>query len=110
LHYYYDYIYSNQINLITGFVENAPKYENNFKIEVVDSEPSQLDVAVIPLPHMKEFDYRENAILGDFFAHYAKGFFQAFSSYGGQKPLKVTLVENHYKGADRCLYRMKAAR
>jgi transcriptional regulator with XRE-family HTH domain len=109
LHNYYDYIFSNQLTLVTGFVENSSRYGNNFKFEVLDDVKGQLDVAVTPLPHMKEFNYRDNAVLGDFFAHYDKGFFQNLSTYGGQKPLKVLLMENHYKGASRCLYRMKSA-
>jgi transcriptional regulator with XRE-family HTH domain len=109
LHHYYDYIFSNQINLISGYVENASRYGSNFKYEVVEIGKSQIDVAVTPLAHMREFNYRENQALGDFFAHYDKGFFQNFSAYGGQKPLKVTVLENLYKGSTRCLYRMKAA-
>jgi transcriptional regulator with XRE-family HTH domain len=109
LHHYYDHIYANQVQLMTGFLENFPKYENNFKFEIVDGSSSQLDVAVTPLPHMKEFNYLDNPILGDYLAYYLKGFFQNFSSYGGQKPMKVVLTENHFKGAPRCLYKMKAA-
>jgi transcriptional regulator with XRE-family HTH domain len=109
LHHYYDFIYSNQLNLINGFVENAPRYGNNFKYEVLENSKNQLDIAVTPLPHMKEFNYRDNSALGDFLAYYDKGFFKNLSTYGGQKPLNVVLLENHYKGAPRCLYRMKSA-
>lgn len=109
LHHFYDYIYGNQIDLVSKFVDNVSRYGSNFKYEIIEADKSQIDIAVIPFPHMKDFDYRDNAVLGDFFAHYDRGFFQNLSTYGGQKPAKVTLLENHYKGAQRCLYRMKAA-
>lgn len=110
LHHYYDCIYSNPINLISGYVDHASRYATNFQYQVVDAGKNHIDVAVTPLPHMKEFNYRDNAVLGDFLAHYDRGFFQNLSTYGGQKPLKVMLVENLYKdkGLDRCLYRMKS--
>lgn len=109
LHHYYDCIHANPINLIAGFVEQAGRYGNNFHLQVLDTGKNHIDVAVTPLPHMKEFNYRENPVLGDFLAHYDKGFFQNLSVYGGQKPLKVVLAENLYKdkGVTRCLYRMK---
>ena len=111
LHYYYDCIFTNQINLIAGFIENMNRYSNNFQYQVVDSGKSHIDVAVTPLPHMKEFNYRDNPMLGDFLCHYDKGFFQNLSAYGGQKPLKIVIAENLYKdkGAARSLYRMKTA-
>jgi transcriptional regulator with XRE-family HTH domain len=109
LHHFYDCISSNPVNLIAGFVDHAARYNTNFQYQVVDSGKHHIDVAVTPAPHMKEFNYRDNAVLGDFLCHYDRGFFQNLSSYGGQKGLKVTIAENMYKdkGIERCLYRMK---
>jgi transcriptional regulator with XRE-family HTH domain len=111
LRHYYDCIYTNQINLISGYVDQSARYGSNFQTQVLDAGKNHIDVAVIPLPHMKEFGYRENHILGDFFCHYDKGFFQNLSAFGGQKPMKVVIAENIYKdkGATRNLYRMKSA-
>lgn len=109
LHYFYDCIFTNQINLITGYVDHANRYGSNFQYQVVDSGKNYIDVAVSPLPHMQEFNYRENSVLGDFLCHYEKGFFQNMSAYGGQKPLKVVVAENLYKdkGLSRSLYQIK---
>lgn len=110
LHYFYDCIYTNPVNLIAGFVDHSAKYNTNFLYQIIDSGKNHIDVAVAPAPHMKEFNYLDNAILGDFLCHYDRGFFQSLSSYGGQKGLKVTISENMYKDrdSDRCVYRMKA--
>lgn len=111
LRHFYDCIYTNQINLISGYVDQAARYNSNFQTQVLDAGKNHIDVSVTPLPHMKEFGYRDNHILGDFFCHYDKGFFQNLSAFGGQKPMKVVISENLYKdkGATRSLYRMKAA-
>lgn len=110
LHHYFDCIAANPVSLVAAFVDHSAKYTSNFNYQVLDSGKSHIDVAVIPQPHMKEFDYRDNAILGDFFCHYDKGFFQNLSSYGGGKGLKATIAENLYKdrGATRSVYRMKS--
>ncbi|MGK5083215.1 helix-turn-helix transcriptional regulator [Bdellovibrionota bacterium FG-1] len=111
LHHLYEFISSNQIALLTGFVENAAKYSTNFHYSLLNVNPSaeQLEIAVEPAAHMQAFDYQNNPLLGDFFAHYDRGFFQNFSTYSGHRSVKVTLVENLYKGAPRCLYRVKIA-
>jgi transcriptional regulator with XRE-family HTH domain len=111
LRHYYECICANQINLISGYVDQIGRYGSNFNVQVLDSGKNHIDVAMTPLPHMKEFTYRDNHILGDFFCHYDKGFFQNLSAYGGQKAMKVVIAENLYKdkGATRSLYRMKAA-
>jgi len=110
LHHYFDCIYTNQINLIAGYVEQAGRYGSNFQTQILDSGKNHIDVAITPLPHMKEFGYRDNHILGDFLCHYDKGFLQNLSAYGDQKPLKVVIAENLFKdkGASRSVYRMKS--
>jgi transcriptional regulator with XRE-family HTH domain len=110
LHNFYDYIYSDQLALLSALVSRCDDYDSNFKHQVVDESRGQIDVAVTPASHMSEFDYRNRPVLGDFFAHYEKGYFENFSTYGGQKAMKVTILESIYKGDSRCLYRMKAAR
>ena len=109
LHHLYDYLYTNQLSLISAFIDNVTSYGSNFKYEIVDADKNEIDIAITPLAHMKEFDFKENTLLGDFFAHYDKGFLQNLSAYGDQKQAKVTLMENLYKGAPRCLYRVKTA-
>lgn len=111
LHYLYSFISSNQIALLSAFVGNSVKYSTNFKYSLLDVNQSlqQLEIAVEPAAHMEAFGYRNNPLLGDFFAHYDRGFFRNFSTYNGQRSAKVTLVENLYKGDPRCLYRIKIA-
>ncbi|MGK5084687.1 helix-turn-helix transcriptional regulator [Bdellovibrionota bacterium FG-1] len=109
LHHYYDAIFSDQHQLINAFVGCAPGYASNFKLEVLDQSETHLDLAVTPLPHMAQFQYRDHPVLNDFLAFYDKGYYENFSTYGQQKPMKVSLLENHYKGDGRCLYRMKSA-
>jgi hypothetical protein len=106
---YYDFVYGRQFQLVTAFIENASRYGSYFDYEILDASPSKMEIAVKPKPQLKGFEYREHPVLGDFLAYYDKGYLQNFSSYGGQSPLKATLIDNHYQGAARSVYRLSAA-
>jgi hypothetical protein len=107
LHHLFDSLASNPLELISGFVQQSQKYGDNFRYEIVGTGRSKIDVSVTPLPHMKSFAYEEFAALGKFLVHYEKGFFQNLGAYGGHRPLKGSILESHYDGAPRSVYRLK---
>lgn len=111
LYHHYDCVFSDQLQLVLAYIQQASKYGRYFGYEVLDATPGKLEIAVTLLPELNAFDYGKSPILGDFLAHYGKGYFQNFSAYGGQTPLQVTLLENHYAGGGkpRCVYRLKLA-
>lgn len=107
VHYFLDYLASDPLELISGFVKHSDKYNGNFRYEVVDSTKISVDVSVTPLAHMKAFAHENLSALADFLGHYELGYFLNLGSYGGNSPLKGSILENHFKGARRSLYRLK---
>ena len=108
LRHYYDYVCQDPIQLLSAYLQNAPKYGRYFRYEVLEQTSKKMELAIEPTPQLSEFSYREHPVLQDFLAHYDKGYLRNFSAYGGQSPLNITLLENHNKGASRCVYRLSA--
>lgn len=106
---YYDHISSNQLNLIKGFVQNASRYDENFRYEIVHASDEQIEIEFTPLPHMEAFSHCQNPELSNFLIHYAAGFLQNFSSYGGRRPLEAFWIEQPNKECHRIQYRTAAS-
>ena len=98
----------NEVQLLQTLVDNAKKYEINCDYKVEAAGRNSLDISVTPSEHLAQFDYK-SALLGDFLCRYKKSYIQQFSTYKGAKRVEMEESECHFKGADRCVYHIKAA-
>jgi len=102
------YANQNSIALTQILVQNSKHYECNFDYKLEESRPNEVVISIAPEAHMKETGYRGDKTLGDFLCQYKKTYFEAFSHYGDGQGLRVEEKQCHYKGADSCVYKLKA--
>jgi transcriptional regulator with XRE-family HTH domain len=109
LRYQYNLYSSNRLELIKALIGNAALYESNFTYLIEDVRRKHVDVSVSPNLHLREFRYRNDPVLGDFFCHYKRQLLSQFLRYGGGNFGRVTILENHYRRAAKCIYRVEVA-
>jgi transcriptional regulator with XRE-family HTH domain len=107
LSYEYNRVAGDRQKLLTALISNMDQYDSDFVYKVEDLKNEHMDISVKPTANLLNFNYRHDSVLGDFLCQYNKGFFSNFSSYGRNQPAKVSILQNQYKGAESCLYRVQ---
>lgn len=100
---------STATNLLSVLLLNSKQYECNFSYAMEEQTAHEVVISVKPEAHMKEFSYKDDPVLGDFLCRYKKFYFQSFAGYSGSAKTTLTEVDCHYKGAERCIYKIQPA-
>jgi hypothetical protein len=95
--------------LIQVLLQNSRQYECNFNYQIEERNDKRLAFSVKPEEHLAEFQYRNDPVLGDFLCQFKKHYFESFTHYGNIQGATLHERQCHYKGADSCVYELKAA-
>lgn len=104
---HYQYLGKTSASDLLGLIiPNAPYYECNFKYSIENQNKQSFDFSISPEEHLESTNYRNHPVLGDFLCRYKKQYFSQFTSFGGQRNAPVEELECHYRGHDKCVYRV----
>jgi hypothetical protein len=94
------------IEVLKKFISNKKFYERNFNYRLDDINQSQLSLAITPVAHMIDFQYRSDQVLGKSLCEYQKLFLKTLTIRDKKKEITITEKECLYKNtkAKQCLY------
>jgi transcriptional regulator with XRE-family HTH domain len=95
----------SQAELLKKLIEQITAYEVNFEYRVEEETKDYLIISDRPRSIMRYFDYK-NDTLGSFLCVYKKEWLRQFSTLLGAPPVDVQVLEDHYKGFSRSLYKI----
>ncbi len=109
---FHDQYMKSQSCALKLLFENVKFYECNFQYRIEEERAQKLVVSVKPEKHLREFKYRDDAVLGKFLCEYKQGYFEQFTEgYDTEKRGKISIreLDCHYshKHPDRCVYELK---
>jgi hypothetical protein len=100
---------ANSIARFKTLIGNARQYECNFRYGIEDEKATSVVLSIEPEPHLDAFDYRNDSVLGNALCKYKQTYFQQVSSCGHGPALQLREIECHFRGADRCVYELRAS-
>ncbi len=105
------------IDRLTFYLANMQHFDCDFAYDLLDQSAQRIDISIKPEAHIDSASFRHHPVLHDFFCQYKKHFLHALSSCdcapAGSvssvpiSPISIDEKECYFKGASRCIYRIR---